>query len=161
MRLSLIDIVLPSFRGNSSLNFLQAKYMGIEKTKRKIRKMNEKKFVFDWDAQEDTSTDINPLYQQKHQTTMLFGRGHIAGIDIKEQKKTSSTYYQDLLDQRRTEEERQRIKCVSLGRISFCRVPTKLIFFFSFFAFTGIWRIWTRSVPRRPPLTSGIGPRSR
>ena len=36
---------------------MKAKYFGEEKEKRKIRKMNDKKFVFDWDAEEDTSMD--------------------------------------------------------------------------------------------------------
>ena len=44
--------------------------------------MNDRKFVFDWDAGEDTSNDYNPLYKERHQV-QFFGRGHIAGIDIK------------------------------------------------------------------------------
>ena len=44
--------------------------------------MNDRKFVFDWDIMEDTSNDYNPLYKDKHQV-QFFGRGNIAGIDIK------------------------------------------------------------------------------
>lgn len=29
--------------------------------------MNDRKFVFDWDASEDTSTDYNNLYKERHQ----------------------------------------------------------------------------------------------
>ena len=52
------------------------------KKKKKIRRLNDRKFVFDWDIGEDTSTDYNPLYKERHQI-QLFGRGHIAGIDLK------------------------------------------------------------------------------
>jgi ATP-dependent RNA helicase DDX23/PRP28 len=81
--------------------------MGEERKKRKIRRMNEKKFVFDWDAGEDTSQDFNPLYAKRHNTQM-FGRGHLAGIDVKEQKKQRSAFYDKLLEDRRTEEEKGR-----------------------------------------------------
>ena len=38
--------------------------------------------MFDWDAGEDTSLDYNPIYKERH-NVQLFGRGHLAGIDIK------------------------------------------------------------------------------
>ena len=60
----------------------QERYLGIIKKKKRIRRLNDRKFVFDWDASEDTSNDYNPLYKERHQV-QLFGRGHIAGIDIK------------------------------------------------------------------------------
>ena len=60
----------------------QERYLGIIKKKKRIRRMNDRKFVFDWDAGEDTSNDYNPLYKERHQV-QFFGRGHIAGIDIK------------------------------------------------------------------------------
>lgn len=42
--------------------------MGKEKVKRHIRRMNEKKVVFDWEMTDDTSQDVNPLYANKHST---------------------------------------------------------------------------------------------
>src|SRR3954447_22119896 len=81
--------------------------MGGERKKRKIRKMNEKKFVFDWDAGEDTSQDFNPLYASKHNAQM-FGRGHFAGIDIKEQKRDRAQFYNQLLEERRTLDQKDR-----------------------------------------------------
>jgi ATP-dependent RNA helicase DDX23/PRP28 len=71
--------------------------------------MNERKFVFDWDAGEDTSSDFNPLYANRHNAQM-FGRGHLAGIDIKEQKKKQSAFYNSLLRERRTDEEMDRAR---------------------------------------------------
>ena len=91
------------------------RYLGVSKKKKKIRKLNERKFVFDWDAGEDTSTDYNPLYKERH-TIQLFGRGHVAGIDLKQQKKEQSKFYGDLMEARRTntekEQERSRLEKV-------------------------------------------------
>ncbi|KAK4518750.1 uncharacterized protein ATC70_008972 [Mucor velutinosus] len=86
---------------------IRERYFGGERKKRKIRRMNERKFVFDWDAGEDTSHDFNPLYANKHNAQM-FGRGHLAGIDSKEQKKQQSEFYDRLLKERRTTEEVER-----------------------------------------------------
>ena len=62
---------------------IKERYLGQKRfTKRRQRRLNERKFVFDWDANEDTSQDYNPLYKEKHQI-QFFGRGHIGGIDIK------------------------------------------------------------------------------
>jgi len=47
--------------------------MGGKQEKRKIRKMNERKFVFDWDTNEDTAKDFNPIYAERHDL-QLFGR---------------------------------------------------------------------------------------
>lgn len=84
-------------------------FTGIIKKKRRVRRLNDRKFVFDWDAGEDTSNDYNALYKERHHV-QFFGRGNIAGIDIKEQKKTQSHFYGDLLEKRRTEAEKEQEK---------------------------------------------------
>lgn len=71
--------------------------------------MNDRKFVFDWDAGEDTSQDYNPLYKERHQV-QFFGRGNLAGIDIKAQKRDQSKFYGELLEKRRTEAEKAQEK---------------------------------------------------
>ena len=38
-------------------------------------------FKEDWDACEDTSVDINPLYAKRKDPKLLFGRGFVAGVD--------------------------------------------------------------------------------
>ena len=41
-----------------------------------VLKPSEKfKFSFDWDMNEDTSRDLNPLYQDRPESALLFGRG--------------------------------------------------------------------------------------
>jgi len=76
-------------------NFIQTKedikahYLGLKKEKKKVIKPSEKfKFVFSWDASDDTSQDHNPLYNQRIDVRPAFGRGFIAGIDQKLQLKT-------------------------------------------------------------------------
>ncbi|VDP83442.1 unnamed protein product [Schistosoma mattheei] len=69
---------------------IKERYLGQKRlTKRRPRRLNERKFVFDWDVADDTSQDYNPLYKEKHQI-QFFGRGHIGGIDIKVMKKRLS-----------------------------------------------------------------------
>ena len=49
------------------LELIKQQYLGAEKQKKKVLKATERmKFVFDWDANEDTSRDLNPLYQNLH-----------------------------------------------------------------------------------------------
>ena len=68
---------------DSDLAALRSRYLGVDKKKRKIRKMNERKFVFDWDEQEDTfSADPSAnIGVQRQGAQVMFGRGHIAGMD--------------------------------------------------------------------------------
>lgn len=91
------------------LEAIKERYLGIIKKKRRVRRLNDRKFVFDWDASEDTSVDYNALYKERHHV-QFFGRGHIAGIDIKEQKRKQSKFYGDLLEKRRTEAEKEQEK---------------------------------------------------
>jgi len=86
---------------------------------------------------EDTSTDYNALYQQRHEV-QFFGRGSIAGvgnqgiissilirlmprllqIDVNAQKKQKSQFYQKMMEQRRTDEEKEQEK-VRYGLVNF------------------------------------------
>ncbi|KAK9743580.1 Helicase conserved C-terminal domain [Popillia japonica] len=88
---------------------IKERYLGIIKKKRRQRRLNDRKFVFDWDAGEDTSTDYNSLYKERHQV-QFFGRGNLAGIDIKAQKRDQSKFYGELLEKRRTEAEKAQEK---------------------------------------------------
>jgi len=51
----------------------------------RVKQSEKHKIVFDWNAKEDTSRDINPLYDDKVEIRPQFGRGFIAGIDKKDQ----------------------------------------------------------------------------
>ena len=81
---------------DKELNGIKVRYLGEGKKKKKVVKMSDKfRFAFDWEAGEDTSKDLNPLYNKKHDAQLLFGRGLRAGIDMREQKK-NSTYVEQL-----------------------------------------------------------------
>eukprot|EP00878_Enallax_costatus_P032756 GHUV01036022.1.p1 GENE.GHUV01036022.1~~GHUV01036022.1.p1 ORF type:complete len:474 (+),score=130.89 GHUV01036022.1:170-1423(+) len=80
------------------LELIRKQYLGEEAKKKKIVKASDKfRFNFDWDAKEDTSRDLNPLYNSLHQANLLFGRGMIAGIDRREQKKQAASVERDML----------------------------------------------------------------
>jgi ATP-dependent RNA helicase DDX23/PRP28 len=84
---------------------IKERYLGIIKKKKKIRRLNDRKFVFDWDGSDDTSVDYNNLYKDRHEL-QFFGRGHVAGIDIKQQKRDQSKFYGELLQSRRSNDEK-------------------------------------------------------
>ncbi|CAG9832460.1 unnamed protein product [Diabrotica balteata] len=88
---------------------IKERYLGLIKKKRRVRRLNDRKFVFDWDAGEDTSLDYNNLYKERHQV-QFFGRGNLAGIDIKAQKRDQSKFYGELLEKRRTDAEKAQEK---------------------------------------------------
>ncbi|XP_076326667.1 putative ATP-dependent RNA helicase DDX23 [Tachypleus tridentatus] len=89
------------------LEAIKERYLGLVKKKRRVRRLNDRKFVFDWDASEDTAVDYNPIYKERH-GIQFFGRGHVAGIDLKAQKKEQCKFYGDLLEKRRTVAEKEQ-----------------------------------------------------
>lgn len=68
---------------DGDLSAIRSRYLGVDKKKRKIRKMNDRKFVFDWDAQDDTFADDAPgaIGGSRQGAQVMFGRGRIAGMD--------------------------------------------------------------------------------
>jgi len=87
---------------------VKSRYLGGPREKRKRgRRLHERKFIFDWDASEDTSNDYNILYKNRHEVQFL-GRGSIAGVDVNQQKKQRSEFYQKIMEQRRTEAEKEQ-----------------------------------------------------
>uniref|UniRef100_A0A8C5BJ73 Probable ATP-dependent RNA helicase DDX23 n=1 Tax=Gadus morhua TaxID=8049 RepID=A0A8C5BJ73_GADMO len=89
------------------LQAIKERYLGGTKKRRRTRHLNDRKFVFEWDASEDTSIDYNPIYKEKH-SVQLYGRGYIAGIDLKQQKRDQSHFYGELMETRRTLEEKEQ-----------------------------------------------------
>jgi ATP-dependent RNA helicase DDX23/PRP28 len=45
---------------------IRDRYLGQLRKKKRIRRLNERKFVFDWEVTDDTSHDYNPLYNNRH-----------------------------------------------------------------------------------------------
>jgi len=88
---------------------IKDRYLGAERKKKRVRRQNDRKFVFDWEAGDDTSVDYNGLYSERH-AVQFMGRGGIGGIDLKVQKKEQTAFYGDLLERRRTELEKDQEK---------------------------------------------------
>eukprot|EP00798_Chlamydomonas_sp_ICE-L_P012530 gene12530-15746_t len=81
---------------------IKQQYLGGEKQKKKTMKPSDKfRFNFDWEVTEDTSKDLNPLYNNTHEAALLYGRGMRAGIDRREQKKSMVTLEQQILRKNR------------------------------------------------------------
>ncbi|XP_039144762.1 DEAD-box ATP-dependent RNA helicase 21 isoform X2 [Dioscorea cayenensis subsp. rotundata] len=73
------------------LESIKEQYLGSKKPKKRVIKPSEKfRFSFDWENTEDTSRDMNVLYQNPHEARPLFGRGFRAGMDRREQKKLAA-----------------------------------------------------------------------
>lgn len=80
------------------LELIKQQYLGQEKVKKRVLKPSEKfRFNFDWEVSDDTSRDLNPLYNNPHEAAPLFGRGLRAGIDRREQKKEALSREKELL----------------------------------------------------------------
>ncbi|KAG9318808.1 P-loop containing nucleoside triphosphate hydrolase protein [Chiua virens] len=65
------------------LSALRDRYLGVTSKKRKVRKMNDRKFVFDWAEEEDTFTSDSPIAAgaNRQGAQVMFGRGRVGGID--------------------------------------------------------------------------------
>ena len=72
------------------------RYLG-KKPEKKQRPNADKKFVFDWDPSEDTSAQSSHIERHMPQ---FFGRGHLGGIDIREQRLEQAKYYRELKKQK-------------------------------------------------------------
>jgi ATP-dependent RNA helicase DDX23/PRP28 len=73
---------VPPMTGDD-LSAIRSRYLGVDKKKRKVRKMNDRKFVFDWDAQDDTFSEDSPVAvgSNRQGAQVMFGRGRLAGMD--------------------------------------------------------------------------------
>lgn len=71
--------------GDVETNMIRQRYMGADtqvssfSAKKKRKRTTEKKFNFEWNAEEDTSPDYNPLYNSRAETN-FFGRGKLGGF---------------------------------------------------------------------------------
>ena len=75
----------PASDGDAQTALIRTRYMGAEtnlstfSAKKKRRRTAEKKFNFEWNVEEDTSPDYNPIYSARAEVT-LYGRGRIGGF---------------------------------------------------------------------------------
>lgn len=79
---------------------IRQRYMGADQTsnfsaKKKRRRTTERKFNFEWNVEEDTSPDYNPLYQNRTELN-FFGRGRLAGFSDEVVDNAAKRYAQAL-----------------------------------------------------------------
>lgn len=99
------------------LKSIKEHYLGGVEKKRTITKPSEKSarvFQFEWHDTDDTGRDdLNPLYSKRMKINALFGRGYIAGVDQREQRKDSnfllSLGEKRLLEAKKIEEADEKI----------------------------------------------------
>jgi ATP-dependent RNA helicase DDX23/PRP28 len=63
---------------------MRARYMGIAPQKTKKRRLNERKFVFDWSTDADTTTST---VESAKPINVGFGRGHFGGFESHSNKR--------------------------------------------------------------------------
>lgn len=72
------------------IEVIKSSHLGLHKPKKLVHRSGDKfrqVFKEDWDAAEDTSIDINPLYIHRKDPQLLFGKGFVGGVDQELQKK--------------------------------------------------------------------------
>ena len=93
---------------------IKERYMGADTNQstfsalKKRKRTTEKKFNFEWNAEEDTSQDYNPLYQDRAEAN-FFGRGRLGGFsdDLAD---NAAKRYREALKQRDQEAGNARVQ---------------------------------------------------
>jgi ATP-dependent RNA helicase DDX23/PRP28 len=86
---------------------IRTRYMGADtnqstfSAKKKRRRTTEKKFNFEWNAEEDTSPDYNPIYSTRAEAN-FFGRGRLGGF-AEDLTETGAAKYAKALEERDSE----------------------------------------------------------
>jgi ATP-dependent RNA helicase DDX23/PRP28 len=95
---------------------IRQRYMGAEQNqstfsaKKKRKRTTEKKFNFEWNEEEDTSYDYNPIYQQRAEAN-FFGRGKLGGF-TDDMTENSTQKFIEAMIERDPESGRQRAEAI-------------------------------------------------
>ncbi|XPT02529.1 RNA helicase [Ascochyta lentis] len=82
---------------------IKNRYMGAEQNlstfsaKKKRKRTTEKKFNFEWNEEEDTSYDYNPIYQQKAEAN-FFGRGKLGGFTEDKTERSTQQFIEAMIE---------------------------------------------------------------
>jgi ATP-dependent RNA helicase DDX23/PRP28 len=82
---------------------VRQRYMGAEQNQstfsaqKKRKRTTEKKFNFEWNVEEDTSYDYNPIYQQKAEAG-FFGRGRLGGFTEEATEQGSQKFIEAMIE---------------------------------------------------------------
>jgi ATP-dependent RNA helicase DDX23/PRP28 len=94
-----------SAEGEAAAALIRQRYMGANQTSnfsamKKRKRTTERKFNFEWNVEEDTSGDHNPLYQNRAEAN-FYGRGRLAGFGDDVADSLTKKYIQALEDRDR------------------------------------------------------------
>ncbi|KAF2454798.1 pre-mRNA-splicing ATP-dependent RNA helicase prp28 [Lineolata rhizophorae] len=93
---------------------IKQRYMGADtnlstfSAKKKRKRTTDKKFNFEWNAEEDTSMDYNPLYKSKTEAN-FFGRGRLGGLSDDKMEDVARKYAR-ALEERDVQAGKERAK---------------------------------------------------
>ncbi|KAH6629766.1 P-loop containing nucleoside triphosphate hydrolase protein [Boeremia exigua] len=82
---------------------IRNRYMGAEQNqstfsaKKKRKRTTEKKFNFEWNEEEDTSHDYNPIYQQRAEAN-FFGRGKLGGFTEATTERSTQQFIEAMIE---------------------------------------------------------------
>ena len=85
----------------AQVDLIRQRYMGAEmnvstfSAVKKRKRTTEKKFNFAWNAEEDTTPDYNPIYNNRA-TSSFFGRGRLGGFDDETAEEAARKYAEAL-----------------------------------------------------------------
>ncbi|KAF8866415.1 pre-mRNA-splicing ATP-dependent RNA helicase PRP28 [Acephala macrosclerotiorum] len=97
----------PANSDDTQAALIRTRYMGADtnqstfSAKKKRRRTTEKKFNFEWNAEEDTSPDYNPIYSSRTEAG-FFGRGRLGGF-AEDLSEAGALKYAKALQERDTE----------------------------------------------------------
>jgi ATP-dependent RNA helicase DDX23/PRP28 len=97
---------------------IKESYIGTKVVKKRVAKPSEKFakiFQFDWEASDDTgASDLNDIYKKRCSLQPLFGRGYLAGMDMRQQRQDHG--YMEMLTKKRQDEARRAEDTEKLSR---------------------------------------------
>ena len=88
---------------DAEAKYMKTRYMGPEtnqstfSARKKRKRTTENKFTFEWNEEDDTSHDYNPLYQNKVEPT-FFGRGGLGGSTEVEREERLKRFTKSLIE---------------------------------------------------------------
>lgn len=77
---------------------LRRQYLGAVEEEVKPKRHREQ-FMMQWHNEDDTSDKLDPLYRNVGKAHLAFGKGYVAGVDMRKQRKDSQ-YMESLLSLR-------------------------------------------------------------
>ena len=112
---SIVDGPKSSKKGSQEdveVEMIRQRYMGADtntstfSAKKKRKRTTEKKFNFEWNTEEDTSPDYNPIYSSRAEGSSFFGRGKLGGFA--DTNDSSAKAYARAIEERDPEAGRER-----------------------------------------------------